>query len=269
MKNRSQILAVVAAILATVTVSTSHAQSGQSGPKANKARPAVFPGAPPSAPTIPPQPAIPPGLSIGSRQIVRQDVPSYIAPGASAVNEADVSARVQGATILRAASSAPLWAESDQSSMVVISLGDGYLPLDKIDQSADVTSVRVHDEAGNSVVMAQRVIRTQGQTEAIEGSVRVDGQGNLLPLPVVRVLKTADGTVILTRDSNYAEMLSVEYRLIPAAGVFYSRTYYASIHSGESTAVLSTQPRPGDTIILRAGNGYTPAPGENSDVIRF
>ena len=227
------------------------------------------------------QPAIPAGFSIGARTLDRQDVPEfyilshvpgYLYPGASERNAANVSARIQGQQGMAGRSIAPLWADSDQSGTVVVSLGDGYLPLDHIAADDDVVSVRVRDEFGNVVTLAQRAYKANGQTEALDASVRVDDEGRLLALPVARLTQAEDGSVRVIRDGNLSEAVTVEYRLVRAGTSPHvlTPTQFVTIQAGETTSQpLPIQAKAGDVLTLKAGNGYTAAPLENSDVIQF
>ena len=132
-------------------------------------------------------------------------------------------------------------------------------------------SVRVHDEAGNVVTFAQRAYRYRGIVVGAGCAVRVDQQGHLLPLATVRLVEAADGTLSVTRDSDFTEMLIVHYQLVRSTDnpLSFEYTQNVTIAAGEASAPVPVAGKAGDVLTLTAGFYYTPNPSEGSDKINF
>lgn len=93
------------------------------------------------------------------------------------------------------------------------------------------------------MTVSQRAYRVNGQMESLDATVRVDADGRLLALPVARLAQAENGSVIVTRDGNFAEPLALEFRLVrtstnPHAFV---PTQFAVIQEGQSSVVLPIQ----------------------------
>lgn len=264
-------VALMAAILATI--STAHAQPRQRAEvdaqpqrRAKTTPHATTTATPTPTPIVPvlgtpptvPSKTLPPGLSLNGRTLTWATV--SCPTGGAFVTAEDP----QGNPSL-----AQLWLESSASRKVATGVHIAFLPFDAAQAGDTSETVIVHDTFGSLVTFSTRHYGAQiGDT--IELVVQVDQEGHLLPLPTVRLAwNHAKGVVTFTRDNDFDGALAVSYRVLsPGTPATDATVQTATIPAGAASVDVQ-EGTYGSAFVAYAGDEYSTAPSENSDVIQF